>query len=242
VIVGGGSHDGSSWNGGWRMTAYNQAEWRATHQNGRIPPGELARIVPTDFDEDLQGPAVMHPEAAWNYQRMRDAASAAGVTLGISYSYRTFEKQAEKYAAYKAHTGNLAAEPGTSNHGWGTALDLNIPSYPAANSDPQFVWLKANGPRFGFHNNDAPSEPWHWDYEGGHPIEEDQMTPDEKAEFDAMKKTLADHGKLIEALRVGLGTEQDPAAFVWAGKRVAHSVRKTEETGKDGVDHDDDPG
>ena len=210
------------------MTAYNQSQWRATHRNGKIPRSELAEIVPTDLDKDLQGPALLHPEAASNYQRMRDAAKAAGVRLEISYSYRTFEKQVEKHNAFKADTGNLAATPGTSNHGWGTALDLSIPDYPEANTNPQFKWLKKNALRFGFHNNDAPSEPWHWDYEGGHPIEEDQMTPEEKAEFDAMKKTLADHGKLIAALREGLGTEKDPAAFLWAGKRVASAVLKTE--------------
>jgi hypothetical protein len=210
------------------MTAYNQTEWRATHKNGRIPSNDLAEIVPHDFDKDLQGPAVMQPEAAWNYQRMREAAKAAGVTLEISYSYRTYEKQVEKDQLYKSGVGNLAATPGTSNHGWGTALDLSIPKYPEANSDPQFKWLKSNALRFGFHNNDSASEPWHWDYEGGHPIEEDEMTPEEKAEFDAMKKTVAQHERLIEALREGLGTEEDLASFVWAGKRIARSVLKTE--------------
>jgi hypothetical protein len=210
------------------VPAYNQSQWRATHRNGKIPRHELAEIVPTDLDKDLQGPALMHPEAAWNYQRMRDAAKAVGVPLEISYSYRTFEKQVEKHDAFKARKGNLAAVPGTSNHGWGTALDLSIPAFPKANNDPQFRWLKKHALRFGFHNNDSPSEPWHWDYEGGHPIEEDQMTPEEKAEFDAMKKMIADHEKLIAALRQGLGTEKDPAAFLWAGKRVARSVLKTE--------------
>jgi hypothetical protein len=215
-----------------RVTAYNESRWRATHQNGKIPKDDLAEIVPPDLDKDLQGPTLMHPEAAWNYQRMRDAAKAAGVSLEISYSYRTYEKQVEKYAIYKSG-GNRAAEPGTSNHGWGMALDLSIPPYPDANTDAQFTWLKRNALRFGFHNNDSPSEPWHWDYEGGHPIEEDQMTPEEKAEFDAMKKTLADHEKLIAALREGLGSETEPAASLWAGKRVARSVRKTEESKKD---------
>jgi LAS superfamily LD-carboxypeptidase LdcB len=210
------------------VTAYNQAQWRATHRNGKIPRHDLAEIVPPDDDKDLEGPAVLHPEAAWNYQRMRDAAKSAGVALTISYSYRTYEKQVHKYELFKNHGGNRAAEPGTSNHGWGTALDMSIPGYPEANSNPQFKWLKSNALRFGFHNNDSPSEPWHWDYEGGHPIEEDQMTPEEKAEFDALKKTVEDHEKLIAALREGLGTTKDPATFLWAGKRVARSVVKSE--------------
>ena len=214
------------------MTAYNQAQWRATHSNGKIPRNELAEIVPADFDKDLDGPALLHPEAAWNYQRMRDAAKAAGVNLEISYSYRTFEKQQAKFEIFRAG-GNLAATPGTSNHGWGLAVDLNID----LKSDPRFTWLTSNASRFGFHNDDAPSEPWHWDYEGGHPIEEDQMTPEEKAEFDELKKTVADHEKLIAALREGLGTEEDPAAFLWAGRRVASSVRRTEAENEDKRNH-----
>ena len=162
---------------------YSQGAWRASVTNGRIPRHMLAVIEPEDYDADLRGPAMMHPEAAWNYQRMRKAAREDGVTLAISYSYRTYDKQVEKYADYQAG-GNLAAKPGTSNHGWATALDLNIPHYPAANTNPAFKWLKENARRFGFHNNDAPSEPWHWDYEGGHPIEEDQLTDAEKRKLD----------------------------------------------------------
>ena len=219
------------------MSAYDEAQWRATHSNGKIPNSDLAEI-PGDLDKDLGGPALMHPEAAWNYLRMRDEAKEAGVNLEISYSYRTFEKQVHKFELSK-RGGNLAATPGRSNHGWGLALDLSIPGYPEANTNAQFKWLKRNALRFGFHNNDASSEPWHWDYEGGHPIEEDQMTPEELAEFKALKKIVADHQELITALREGLNSPQDPADFMWAGKRVATSVRKSEKPRKDGSDGDD---
>ena len=218
------------------MTAYDRAEWRATHSNGKISRDELAEIA-GDLDKDLDGPPIMHPEAAWNYQRMRDAAKDAGVRLAISYSYRNYETQEHKYDLYKNHGGNLAAKPGTSNHGWGLALDLKIDE----SSDPAFVWLKGNAREFGFFNDDAPSEPWHWDYEGGHPIEEDQMTPEELAEFKALKKIVADHEELITALREGLNSPEDPADFMWAGKRVATSVRKSETGRKDGSDGDDAP-
>ena len=220
------------------MNAYDQGQWQATHENGKISRGELAEI-PGDQDKDLLGPALMHPEAAWNFQRMREEAKDASVNLEISYSYRTYEKQVHKYDLYKNHGGNKAATPGHSNHGWGLALDLSIPDYPAANDNPQFKWLKSNALRFGFHNNDASDEPWHWDYEGGHPIEEDKMTPEEKAEFEELKKLVADHEKLITALREGLGSADDPAAFLGAGNRVATSVRRSEEEKKESSDGDD---
>lgn len=33
-------------------------------------------------------------------------------------------------------------------------------------TDPRYLWLKKHGAAYGWHQNDAPSEPWHWDYEG----------------------------------------------------------------------------
>jgi hypothetical protein len=165
---------------------------------------------------------------------VREAAKAAGVRLEISYSYRTYEKQVEKYEIYK-NGGNRAADPGTSNHGWGTALDLGIPTYPEANTDPQFRWLKTNALRFGFHNNDSPSEPWHWDYEGGHPIEEDRMTPEEKAEFDARRRrsrTTRSSSRRCERVWARRRTPRHSCgqASVW---RVRFGRRKGEEEGQD---------
>ena len=39
--------------------------------------------------------------------------------LGDRSSYRTFEDQQRFWDLYQAGKGNLAARPGTSNHGWG---------------------------------------------------------------------------------------------------------------------------
>ena len=52
--------------------------------------------------------------------------------------------------------GGLAAKPGTSDHGWGMAVDLNL------NANAQ-RWMRANAGRFGF-VEDTPREPWHWAY------------------------------------------------------------------------------
>ena len=50
--------------------------------------------------------------------------------------------------------GGLAAKPGTSDHGWGRALDLDLDAKAQA-------WMRANGDRYGF-VEDTPREPWHW--------------------------------------------------------------------------------
>ncbi len=157
----------------------NIAAWKQEVDNGRIPLSKLRAISPPDYDADLQGPAMMHPEAAYNYELMHAAAKADGIDLAISYSYRTYAKQLEKWANYQAG-GNVAAQPGASNHGWALALDLNIARISSTDWRPmpglsaeRFNWLKQHAGRYGYHNNDASSEPWHWDYEGGGQEEED---------------------------------------------------------------------
>ena len=53
----------------------------------------------------------------------------------------------------------LAARPGTSNHGLGRAVDVNLGTSPGASD-----WLRKNGARYGFHT--IPREPWHWEFRG----------------------------------------------------------------------------
>lgn len=52
--------------------------------------------------------------------------------------------------------GGLAASPGTSNHGWGLALDLRLDAKAQA-------WMRSNAKDFGF-VEDVPREPWHWTF------------------------------------------------------------------------------
>jgi LAS superfamily LD-carboxypeptidase LdcB len=88
---------------------------------------------------------------------MNAAAKAAGVTIGVNDSYRDLGGQ-EKIAREKGiyGRGGVAAVPGTSNHGWGLALDLQL--------DPKAQqWMRDNGARFGF-VEDVAGEPWHWTY------------------------------------------------------------------------------
>lgn len=68
----------------------------------------------------------------------------------------------------RKHGTAAAAVPGTSNHGWGLALDLA----DGVNSGrgPAWEWLQKNAERFGWHNPDWAKqarfyEPWHWEYD-----------------------------------------------------------------------------
>ena len=63
---------------------------------------------------------------------------------------------------------NLAARPGTSNHGWGTALDLcgGIQDFGTAEHE----WMFLNAPLYGwFHpawaqRGGSRPEPWHFEF------------------------------------------------------------------------------
>lgn len=79
------------------------------------------------------------------------------VDLEIVSGYRTYEQQADLYADYLAHRGNLAAPAGYSNHHSGIAVDLNT------SSPGVYRWLRNNARDFGFIRT-VPSEKWHWEY------------------------------------------------------------------------------
>ena len=118
--------------------------------NGQIPSDQLATIG--------QGGHRLWAPAAASWQNVVAAASADGVTLKITDSYRSYAEQvdlAERKGLYQ--NGGLAAVPGTSPHGWGMAVDADV-------RDPQTAdWLKVNGPRFGWVET-TPREPWHWEF------------------------------------------------------------------------------
>jgi cell wall-associated NlpC family hydrolase len=89
-----------------------------------------------------------------------------GSPLCMTDSYRPYAEQVDLYGRKPA----LAAVPGTSNHGWGLAVDLcgGIESYSTA----QHAWMTANAGAFGWvhpswaRQGGGREEPWHWEYSG----------------------------------------------------------------------------
>ena len=94
------------------------------------------------------------------YLKLKDAAAKKNLALQINSGFRTYQRQAELFAAYKAGKGNLAAQPGKSNHQHGQAFDLNTHGF---DGDPIYDWLKKNAPKFGFIRT-VNKEHWHWEY------------------------------------------------------------------------------
>ncbi|MGK2874399.1 MAG: M15 family metallopeptidase [Nocardioides sp.] len=87
--------------------------------------------------------------------------------LCLTDAYRSLDAQQRLSAAKPG----LAARPGTSNHGWGVAIDLcgGAESFGTA----EYTWLLANATDTGWTNptwaqqGGSKPEPWHWEYTPG---------------------------------------------------------------------------
>lgn len=119
-------------------------------QNGRLSEEYL---TPADDQGNL-----LQLAAAQSWRQMAADAAQQGITLRIGNSYRTLQKQNEMVDRYGLYgQGGLAAVPGTSNHGWGLAVDID-------RSPGAVEWLQENASNYGW--NTIPREPWHWEFSG----------------------------------------------------------------------------
>lgn len=125
----------------------------SAYSNGHLP---LTALSPIASGVKCEAPAgQLSNEAAAAYNTMALAAGQRLATNGCDSAYRSYERQVYYWALYIQGVGNLAAHPGTSNHGWGTAGDEStwVQGY-----------LKLHGERFCWRKIEAFSEPWHWNY------------------------------------------------------------------------------
>ena len=158
----------------------DEASAQAARQlvGSQVAPGSCQGADLTAYPNGMIDPAALCPLWGAPGQLLRaDAASAfeavsrawaeqSGVPLCVSDSYRSLAGQVQVYATKPS----LAARPGTSNHGWGVALDL-CGGVQRFDSD-QHHWLARNGPQFGwFHpqwarQGGSKPEAWHWEFAG----------------------------------------------------------------------------
>ena len=132
---------------------YPSGRWGG-FSNGLIPASQMCSII---------GGGRLRPDAAVAFNKMSQAyARAFGSPLCVTASYRPYSDQVRLYRIEPS----LAAIPGTSNHGWGVAVDLGcgVQNYGSA----QYRWMTQHAGAYGWvhpswalHN---PFEPWHWEY------------------------------------------------------------------------------
>jgi zinc D-Ala-D-Ala carboxypeptidase len=128
------------------------------YPNGLIPARYLCRLPEKD--------RMLRADAALAFYKL-DAAFKTRFKsdMCLRDSYRSLANQQRIYS----QRPGMAAVPGRSNHGLGTAVDIcggvqNQGSVP-------FNWLLANSLKYGwFHPKWAyvnPFEPWHWEFKSG---------------------------------------------------------------------------
>jgi D-alanyl-D-alanine carboxypeptidase len=129
--------------------------------NGGVPAADLCTL--------WDGKHKLRSDAAVAFAKLNLAyRKRFGHSICVSDAYRTL---AQQYAVKRAR-GGFAATPGTSEHGWGLAVDLcdgvNV------GSSATYWWLRSNAPAYGWDNPDwartgggGPHEPWHWEYVAG---------------------------------------------------------------------------
>lgn len=133
---------------------------RPASRNGEIPASDLCTLW-VDGQQLRGDAAVALAELNFNFR------AAFGRDLCLTDTYRSLADQ-RRVAAAKP---GLAASPGTSNHGWGLAIDLCSSD---SRSSSVMGWLQDNGPTFGWDNpkwarpgGSGAYEPWHWEYVPG---------------------------------------------------------------------------
>jgi hypothetical protein len=121
-----------------------------TMANGRLDATVLGGVGQELF---------LRKDAAESYNALRThVQKQTGYVLTLNAAYRSLAKQQFLYDGYvnRRPGFNLAAHPGTSNHGWGMAIDLRDPWTARTHVDrygAAFGWAKAW--------SDAPGENWH---------------------------------------------------------------------------------
>lgn len=145
-------------------------------ENGKLDPALLKKV-------DCGG--VMYTAAADDFNKMFKAAKADGVTLKTVGHYRTYVQQVNLFKSRYAERDfgrkpqvtrkwktklwflkpgmSPAGVPGTSNHGLGLAIDLDV------TNKKTFGWLCEHGPTYNFYlqGSDPKSpefEAWHWQW------------------------------------------------------------------------------
>lgn len=143
-----------------RLLATDEGLPSGTLENGRLPASALCS-VPWDRTARLSC------AAAADLERLNASFRAAfDLDVPIGSSYRDLAGQ---YSVRASH-GELAAIPGTSQHGWGKAIDLDAGRLPGGYAGAAYWWLVRHGQAFGWVLPDWASplgskpEPWHFEH------------------------------------------------------------------------------
>ncbi|HEY6533892.1 MAG TPA: M15 family metallopeptidase [Acidimicrobiales bacterium] len=147
-----------------QMHPDNRAAGIPMATNGQLPLSYLASTT--------KG-CVVYDEALASLNAMIAQAAKDGVTLRPSSCYRDYAGQvAAREDWCNRGACHMAAVPGTSNHGWGKAVDFADEKGTLDWDRPAYTWLKTWGWHFGWMHptimepGGSVPEPWHFEWIG----------------------------------------------------------------------------
>lgn len=145
----------------------------------------------------------LQKDAARSFNAMdAEAVERFGRHIGVNDAYRILGARGDyhagrwsQWAAWERHLagGNLAAFPGTSNHGLGLAVDL---------SPDGIMIVNAIGSKYGWAKrwSDAPSENWHFKYRSG--VWSGKLTTTQRLALDPLN--LNDKSDIVRSVQIYL--------------------------------------
>ena len=154
----------------------------SNYQNGQIPLDKMK--INTNLSKSLDGDsAYLMADASDALDALISEFNKANFSgkqkLVFTDGYRTLARQEALYNKYGA---GRAAKPGTSNHGWGIAIDMywgvrtnmntQLDLRPSAFKHPMYIWFLDNAGKYGWFNpvklrdDNGTDEWWHWEYHG----------------------------------------------------------------------------
>ena len=139
-----------------------------------------ANYVPEGYKKADGRVLSLKREAQEQFDKMRSAASKAGISIYIISGYRSYAIQDQVYNNYKKNdpkgADTYSARPGHSEHQTGLAADINVGSSTANfENTKEYAWLVENAHKYGFIHRYQKGkewitgyifEPWHWRYVG----------------------------------------------------------------------------
>jgi hypothetical protein len=128
--------------------------------NGRLPASVLTAV---------NSNCSAYTPAANDLKKLVIAAEQAGIVITPGQCYRDYANQVY-WRNYWCNLGQCqkAAVPGTSNHGWGKAVDIRNLEFGTR----EYTWMENNAWQFNWNHpgwaaqGQSAAEPWHWEWVG----------------------------------------------------------------------------
>lgn len=154
----------------------------SNYENGKIPTEKMKKNK--NLSKDMKGDSTyLMADASDALDAMindfNNSTFDGKQTIIFTDGYRSYNRQVALYNKYGA---GRAAKPGTSNHGWGIAVDMywgvrtkmnkQVDKRQSAFKHPMYKWFSENGPKYGWYNpaklrdDRGTDEWWHWEYHG----------------------------------------------------------------------------